>query len=68
MRCNKEKEVRRAKTNELDQQCMKPGDAIPRVFSSSKPLNIGDRFLNEKQKSKLLQSERAFNKSANGKV
>ncbi len=33
---------------DLEQDVIKPGDAVLRIFSESKPLNIGDRFLDIK--------------------
>jgi hypothetical protein len=41
---------------------MKPGNTVPRIFSANKPINIGDKFLDEKARNKLLTSERAFTK------
>ena len=46
---------------------MKPGDAVCRMFSDSKPINTGDPFLNEKAKGKLLTSSRAFSRKPNGR-
>lgn len=40
--------MRKVYAKNIMQEQMKPGDAVPRVFSASKPLNTGDIFLDEK--------------------
>ena len=45
---------------------LKPGDAVPRVFSTQKPISAGEKFLGDKEKRILLTSNRAFTKQPNG--
>lgn len=47
---------------------MKPGDAVLRIFSNMKPINTGDRFIDEKERAKLVFSNRMFNRKPNGKL
>lgn len=48
LRRKKEMEEKKKFYKDVEQDVIKPGDAVLRIFSESKPINIGDRFLDIK--------------------
>lgn len=52
----------------MAQDAIKPGDAIPRMFSEQTPISKNVPFLNEKEKKKVLDSNRVYTKMPNSKL
>lgn len=58
---------RRKFAKNIEQGPLIPGDSVSRIFTVEKPINTGALYLDEKAKSRLLTSSRAFSNKPNSK-